>query len=137
MSTTHPIRRGKKYKRLLLGLVAVGVVAFVGGIAIDQYLAGLVVYAVGALGAIAITLYGQFSDSITFLDERDRQFHEQASHTTISLVSNVGLPTIVVLYLLDATGRYAISPTVWGGIVTLSGFYLLWGGVYLYYRYRG
>jgi len=132
-----PIQRGQKYKRLMLGLVAIGVVAFLGGMAIDQYLAGLIVYAVGALGAIVITLYAQFSDSITFLDERDQRLHERASHATVSVVSNVGLPTIVVLYLLDATGRYAIPSTVWGGILTLSAFYLLWGVVYVYYRYQG
>lgn len=120
----------------MLGLVAVGVVALFVGIEIDRRLAGLIVYAVGALGALAVTLYAQFSDSITFMDERDRRLHERASNVTVSVVSYVGLPTIVALYLLDATGRYAIPPTVWGGIYALSAFYLLWGVVYLGLRYR-
>jgi uncharacterized membrane protein len=136
MTQDHPVRRGQKYKRLLLGLVAVGVVALIGGMVIDQHLAGLVVYAVGALGALAVTLYGQFSDSITFMDERDQRLHERASNATVSVVSYVGLPTVVALYLLDATGRFEIGPALWGGIWTLSGFYLLWGVVYLGLRYR-
>lgn len=136
MTQEHPVRRGQKYKRLLLGLVAVGVLALFVGVGMDQRLAGLVVYAVGALGTLIVTLYAQFSDSVTFLDERDQRLHERASNTTISVVSYVGLPTIVVLYLLDATGRYVIPPIVWGGIYALSGFYLLWGVVYLGFRYR-
>ena len=136
MTQDHPIRRGQTYKRLMLGLVAVGVVALFVGIGIGQQLAGLVVYALGALGALVVTLYAQFSESVTFLDERDQRLHERASNATVSVVSYVGLPTIVVLYLLDATGRYVIPPMVWGGIYALSAFYLLWGVVYLGLRYR-
>ncbi|AQL41832.1 hypothetical protein BV210_03480 [Halorientalis sp. IM1011] len=136
MTPTHPIRRGQKYKRVMLGFVAIGVLAFFAGMLIDQYLAGLIVYAVGAMGALVVTVYAEFSDAITFLDERDQRLHERASHATVSAVSYVALPIIVALYLLDAIGQYDIPPVVWGGIWVLSAFYLLWGAVYTVYRYR-
>ncbi|WP_246987515.1 DUF2178 domain-containing protein [Halorientalis marina] len=135
MSSTHPVRKGQRYKRLLLGLVAFGVVALFVGIGIVQNFAGLVVYA-AALGATGLTLYGQFSESITFSDERERRLNERASNAVVSLFSYVGLPTVVVLYLLDATGRYVVGPTVWGAIYAFSAFYLLWNAVYVAFRVR-
>jgi uncharacterized membrane protein len=135
-SSTHPVRKGQRYKRLLLGLVGFGVVALFVGIGIGQNFAGLVVYAAAALGATGLTLYGQFSESVTLLDERDRRLHERASNAVVSLFSYVGLPTVVVLYLLDATGRYVIGPTVWGAIYAFSAFFLLWGAVYMVFRLR-
>lgn len=136
MTATHPARRGQQYKRALLGLVAVGVVAIFVGAEVDQYLAGLVVYGVAAVGAVGLCLYAQFSDAVTFLDERDRRLHERASHTAVSVVSYVGVPSIVALYLLDATGRFEIPPAAEGAIWAFSAFYLAWGAVYLAYRYR-
>lgn len=136
MTTTHPARRGQQYKRALLALVAIGVVAVFVGAEVDRYLAGLVVYAVAAVGAVGLCLYAQFSDTVTFLDERDRRLHERASHTVVSLLSYVGVPAIVGLSLLDATRRFEIPPAAEGAIWTFSGFYLAWGVVYLAYRYR-
>ena len=136
MSSTHPIEKGQRYKRFLFGLVAVGVVALFVGIEVGQNFAGLVVYSVASFGVVALSLYGQFSDSVTYFDERDQELNERASHIAVSLVSYIGLPTIVVLYLLDATGRFVIGPTVWGAIFAFSGFYLLWGALYTAVRFR-
>jgi len=136
MSPTHPVRKGQQYKRALLGLVAIGVVAMFVGVEVGRNFAGLVVYSVAALGAVALTLYGQFSDSVTLMDERDRRLHERASNAVVSLFSYVGVPTVVALYLLDATGRFVIGPTIWGAIYGFSAFYLLWGVVYVAFRLR-
>jgi|APHM01.1.fsa_nt_gi hypothetical protein len=136
MTTIHPARRGQQYKRALLALVAVGVVAVVVGAEVDQHLAGPVVYAVAAVGAVRVCLYAQFSDGMSFLDERDLRLHQRASHTVVSLASYVGMPSIVALFLLDATGRLEIPPAGEGAIWAFSVFYLAWGGVYLAYRHR-
>jgi uncharacterized membrane protein len=136
MTATHPANRGQHYKRLTIVLVAIGMASLLIGIEIGRNLAGLVGYAVCVLGILVVTLYGQFSDSVTLMDERERRLHERASNATVSLVSYVGLPSVVTLYLLDATGRYVIGPTLWGTIWALSAFYLLWGGVYTLFRLR-
>jgi len=120
----------------MLGLVVIGVASLFVGIETERRLAGLSVYALTALATLALTLYGQASDRVTMLDERDRRLHERASHTVVSVVSYAGLPAVVALYLLDATGRYIIGPTVWGVIYGFSAFYLVWGVVYLYHRSR-
>ena len=104
MTTTHPARRGQQYKRALLALVAVGVVAVFVGAEVDQYLAGLVVYAVAATGAVALCLYARFSDGITFLDERDRRLPPRRSHPPPPPGPFLGGPSQIALFLLLAHG---------------------------------
>lgn len=136
MTHDHPIQRGKRYNRIIVAVFAVGVVAFFVGMALDRYLAGLVVYAVAGLSGIAALLYLRFASSVQLGDERDRRLHERTSGTVLTLLTYVGLPSIIGLYLLDATDTYVIGPTLWGAIFAYAGLYLVWGVVYTIYRYQ-
>jgi len=135
-TTTHPVQEGQRYRRMLLGLYAVAVVGFGAGVLLDQFLAGLVVYSLGALGGVVATLYLEFWSPVQLLDERDRRVHERASHAVVNLFAYVGLPTFVGLFLLDATGTYAFGPTASGVLYAFSGFYLVWGAAYVVLRRR-
>lgn len=136
MPTEHPIQRGQRYNRIIMAVFGVGVLAFFVGMAIDQTAAGLVVYAVSGVVGVVATLYLQFVSSTKLGDERDRRLHERTSGTVSSVVAYVGLPAVIGLYLADEFTAYTISSTLWGAIYALSALYLLWGVVYLGYRYR-
>lgn len=130
MTTTHPIREGQRYNRIVLAVFAVGIVGFFVGMLIDRTFVGVAVYAVACLSGIAALLYLQFVSSVRLADEREQRLHERASGAVVMIVAYAGLPVIVCLYLLETGGSYSIPPVVWGGIFTLSGVYLLWGAAY-------
>jgi hypothetical protein len=136
MTPEHPIRRGQRYNRIIMAVFGVGILAFFAGMLADQYLAGLVVYAIACLSGIGALLYFQFVSSVELGDERDRRLHNRTSGTVITVAAFVGLPIVIGLYLADATQYYTISPTVWGAIFAFAGLYLLWGAVYTVYRYQ-
>ena len=136
MTETPPIRKGQRYRRLVLGVFALGIVALLGGMVVDQTLAGLVVYAAAAAAGILATLYLDYGTAIPLYDEREIRLYERASHATINLLAYVGLPIVIGIYLLDATGQYDIGPTLAGVIYAYSALGLLWGAVYLVYRLR-
>ncbi|WP_335999634.1 DUF2178 domain-containing protein [Halorientalis halophila] len=136
MSTTHPIQRGQKYKRAILGLFAVAFAGFIAGLVLDQMVAGLAVYGVAAVAGVALTLYVQFGSSVRLLDEREQRIEERASHAVINLFAYVGVPTFATLFLLEATGYYEFGPTVSGVLYAFSAIYLVWGLLFTLLRYR-
>jgi hypothetical protein len=119
-----------------MAVFAVGIASFFVGMLLDRTLAGLVVYAVACLGGVAALLYLQFATSVQLSDEREQRLHERASGAVVGIVTYVGLPVIIGLYLLDNLGYYTIPPVVWGAIYAFSGFFLLWGVVYTVVRYN-
>jgi uncharacterized membrane protein len=138
MSTTNsnPVQRGRTYRRLTIGLVAVGCAVLWGGMSIGQTLPGLVVYAATAVGAVGITLYGQFSDEVSLGDEREAQLERRASHLVFQLFGYLGLFAFIALFLLDATGRMAFPPMAEPLLYAFSIISLTWGLVYAGYRLR-
>jgi len=136
MTPDHPIQRGQRYNRIIMVVFAVGVLAFFVGMAVDQTLAGLVVYAVAGLTGVAALLYLRFVSSAQLADERDRRLHERTSGTVVGIFAYVGLPVVIGLYLLDGFTSYTISSTIWGAIYAYAALFLTWGAVYTVYRYR-
>ena len=130
------MQKGQRYNRIVTAVFAVGVLSFFVGVALDQYVAGLVVYSVAGLSGVAALLYLRFVSPVRLADERQQRLHERASGTLVTLVAMVGLPVVIGLYLFDATGYYAISPFLWGVISGFSGLFVLWGGIYTVLRYR-
>lgn len=131
MNATHSIQRGQRYRRLIMGGMAVGVVAFLAGMLLDQVLAGLVVYAVAGVGGVAALLYLRFLSPVELTDERQVRLQERASNAVVCLFAYAGVPVWIGVFLLDATGHYEIGPTVAGSLYTFGTFYLVLGAVYL------
>lgn len=137
MTSTTSLERGRRYRRLVLGLVAVGVVGLLAATAVDQAPVGVAVYVLAVAGALGATVYGQLSDGVTLGDERSRQLERQASDLTIKLFGYLGLFAFVGVMILDTIGAYTVSTTVgilWQayGVIALT-----WGAIYVVLRYRG
>lgn len=132
MNSTHSIQRGQRYRRLIVGGMLAGVVAFLfAGVVLDQVLAGLVVYAVAGVGGIVALLYFQFASSVRLVDERQVRLQERASNVVLRLFAYVGIPVWIAVFLLEATGHYEIGPTVAGSLYTFSAIYLVLLAVYV------
>ena len=136
MTETPPIQKGQRYNRIITAVFAIGVLSFFVGMALNRYVVGLVVYSVACLSGIAALLYLRFASPVRLADERQQRLHERTSGAFVTLVAMVGLPTVIGLYLFDATEYYTISPFLCGAISGVSGLYLLWGVIYGIYRYR-
>ncbi|WP_435077537.1 DUF2178 domain-containing protein [Halococcus sp. AFM35] len=136
MTTARPIQRGKRYRRLINGLFAVGIVSLLAGMLIEQTLAGLVVYTVAVLGAIGTTTVLQYRSSVSLQDERERELGRRASSITFQLFGYLGLFTFIALFLLDATGRYPMNETAVTLLYAYAVICLTWGAIYTALRYR-
>lgn len=137
MTTTNPVRRGQRYRRLITGVFGVAIAGYVAGVLVGETLLGLVVYAVAALVGIGACLFVQFGSSVSLLDERQRRLHERASHAVVNVLVYVGVPAWIAVFLADATGQYTIGPTVAGALYAFSAFAIAWGVAYTIVRYRG
>jgi uncharacterized membrane protein len=135
-TTTSPVQRGKRYRRLIYGLLTVAIVSLLIGILLEQFFAGLVVYAVTGVGAIVLTFYLQYYSSVSLEDERERELGRHASNITFQLFGYLGLFAFVTLFFLDALGRYSLDGTVMTLLYAYAVVYLTWGGVYIVLRYR-
>lgn len=137
MTSTTALERGKRYRRLVLGLVAVGVLALLGATVIDQAPVGVAVYVLAVAGALGATVYGQLSDGVTLGDERSQRLERQASDLTFKLFGYLGLFAFVGVMILDTIGSYTVSSTV-GTLWTAYGaIAITWGVIYTVLRYRG
>lgn len=136
MTTTEPIRDGRRYRRLILGLVTVGVAGLLVGMGVQRTLAGLVVYALAVVGAFGTLLYARLGSSVALQDEREAALERRASHVTIQLFGYLGLFAFVALFLLDATGARALGAAEETLLYAYAAISLTWGAVYLWLRYR-
>jgi uncharacterized membrane protein len=131
-----PVQRGRRYRRSIIGLAAVGVAALLVGMAVGESLAGLVVYALAVVGMFGILAYAQVSDSVALGDERENRLERRASHLTFQLFGYAGLCVFVAMFLLDAVGRYEFGGAAEPLLYAFSVVSLTWGGIYLLLRYR-
>lgn len=136
MTTTHSIQRGKRYRRLIYGLIAFGVISLLGGMALDRSLAGLVVYAIAVVVAVGTIVYVRFWSPISLADERECELERRASYLTVQLFGFLGLFAFIALLLLDATGYRPLGATAETLLYAYAGITLTWGAIYVALRYR-
>jgi uncharacterized membrane protein len=136
MTTTRPIQKGQKYRRMIHGLFAIGIVSLLGGMVVERALAGLVVYTTTVLGGIVATVFLQYRSSVSLQDERERELGRRASSITFQLFGYLGLFGFIALFLLDATGRYSLSGQVVALLYAYAVICLTWGAIYTTLRYR-
>ncbi|WP_313692635.1 DUF2178 domain-containing protein [Halorarum halobium] len=136
MTTTRPIQSGRRYRRIIYALIGVGIASLLGGMFLDYSLAGLVVYAVTAVGALALTLFLQFGSEIELQDEREREIGRRASDVTFQLFGYLGLVVFVAMFLLEATSQYTMTARAETLLYAYAVICLTWGGIYVVFRYR-
>lgn len=136
MTSIHPIQQGKRYRRLIYGLIALGIVSLWAGMAIDRSFVGLVVYAVAVVTAFGMLMYVRFRSPISLADEREHELEKRASHVTVQLFGYIGLFAFIALFLLDATGRYVLGTVETTLLYAYAAITLTWGAIYVALRYR-
>lgn len=136
MTSIHPIQQGKRYRRLIYGLIVLGIVSLWAGMAIDRSFVGLVVYAVAVVTAFGMLMYVRFRSPISLADEREHELEKRASHVTVQLFGYIGLFAFIALFLLDATGRYVLGTVETTLLYAYAAITLTWGAIYVALRYR-
>jgi uncharacterized membrane protein len=136
MTETQSVHAGRRYRQLMYGVIVLGVVSLFVSVRVNQYLAGLVVYAAAVVAAFGLYFYVRYSDSLAIADERERTLERRASHLTVQLLGFGSLFAFVALFILDATGRPSIGPTVETLLYTYTVFWVTWGVLRLWLKYR-
>jgi amino acid permease len=117
----------RTYRRVVYGIIGIGILGLLVGIATDRQLAGTVVYLLGAwVGSAIAFLAPRWSDT-RLQDERDYELHNRASGLVMGTTMVVGLSVVPSLYVLDADGHIDIAGALGGSILTLSALFLLYG----------
>jgi len=117
----------RTYRRVVYGIIGIGILGLLVGIATDRQLAGTVVYLLGAwVGSAIAFLAPRWSDT-KLQDERDYELHNRASGLAMGTTMVVGLSVVPPLYVLDADGYIDIAGALGGSILTLSALFLLYG----------
>lgn len=126
------LAKRRRYRRLMYASSLVGVVGFVVADELGYQLVGLAVYWVGILAFVGIWK----GTAIELFDERDVDLERRTSLLTLKIAGVVGVLWMSVMVVLNATTTVDIPERVWGGFLTLSGLFVLYGAVYLILRYR-
>lgn len=126
------LAKRRRYRRLMYASILVGVVGFVVADELGYQLIGLAVYWVGILAFVGIWK----RTAIELFDERDVDLERRTSLLTLKISGVVGVLWMSVLVVLNASTTVDIPERVWGGFLTLSGLFVLYGAVYLFLRYR-
>jgi len=126
------LAKRRRYRRLMYASILVGVVGFVVADELGYQLVGLAVYWVGILAFVGIWK----GTAIALFDERDVDLERRTSLLTLKIAGGLGVLWMSVLVVLNATTTVDIPDRVWGGFLTLSGLFVLYGAVYLILRYR-
>lgn len=131
-STEHRIETRRRYKRLMFGCLAVGIVGLLIGSFLDLHLTGVLIYWAGFFGMLGVW---QFSP-VTLYDERDTAIERKASDYTLGVFAIAGVLAIPGLVALEAEGILTL-PAAFGGIaLTFVVVFVLYGVIYTVLRQR-
>ena len=131
-STADWLRRRRRYKRLMYGSLAAGIIGLFVGSYLDRFLAGVVVYWAGFVGMIGIW---QFSP-VELYDERDTAIERKASDYTLGVFAFVlvlGAPGGIAL---EESGVATLPPAFGGAMWALVAVYAVFGVIYTALRRR-
>lgn len=131
-SPEQRIERRRRYKRLMLGSLAVGILGLVAGSYLDQYLIGVLIYWAGFFGMLGVW---QFSP-VTLYDERDTVLERKASDYTLGVFAFVlvlGAPGGIAL---EEAGLLTLPAAFGGAMWALVAVYAVFGVIYTLLRRR-
>ncbi len=134
--TTTPakqrIDKRQRYKRLMYGSLAVGMVGIVAGSFLGQYLVGVLVYWAGFFGMLAIW---QLSP-VTLYDERDAELERKASDYTLGVLAIAGVLAIPGLVLLESEGVLTLPAAFDGAALLFVAIFAVFAVIYTGLRLR-
>lgn len=123
------LARRRRYRRLMYGVLAVGVFGFIVASELDEPLVAVAVYWGGIAGFVAVW---KRTDT-TLHDERERAIERWASTLTLLIAAIVLVSVGPTLYALEAASVYDPPATIEG---ILFGYALLFGVFAIVYGAR-
>lgn len=126
------LAKQRRYRRLMYGTLLGGVLGFIIAVELGYQLVGLAVYWIGVLAFVGIWK----AASVQLFDERDVSLERSASLLTLKIAGVAGVLWMSTMVVLNTTTTIEIPDRVWGGFLTLSGMFVLYGTIYLVLRYQ-
>lgn len=131
-SGTDRLARTRRYRRLFVGAILVGVLAALAIRTLGYPLLGETVYWAGIVAALAIWL----GTSVPLFDERDVSLERRASHVTISLFAAVLIVGASAARVLPRVTDLTVPAEVAGALYGYVALFATFGAAYLWLRYR-
>ena len=120
------------FRRLMHGLIVIGIVAYLLAMYLDQLVVGTLLYWGCFLGFIAVWQ----GTSLDLYDERDQRLERAAGNTTLGLFAFVVVFGIPGLVLLAEIGLYEAPAVLWGVMYGYASIFIVFGVVYTVTRIR-
>lgn len=114
-----PLAARKRSRRVIWGLVALGCLAYVAGLALDRPYVGVGLYWACGLGFMA---YSATTDAKPY-DERDLDIQAEAAGTTLTVAAVALIAGAPGMAALEAAGAYAAPGWFWGAMFALAGVF--------------
>jgi hypothetical protein len=114
-----PLAARKRSKRIIWGLVALGCLAYIVGLALDRPFAGVGVYWACCLGFMT---YSATTDAKPY-DERDLEIQAKAAGSTLGVAALVLIAGAPGMAALEAADAYAAPGWFWGAMFALAGLF--------------
>ncbi|WP_233255246.1 DUF2178 domain-containing protein [Haloplanus rallus] len=111
----------------MYGVVGIGILGLLVGLATDRHLVGTVLYLLGSwIGGVIAVVAPRWSDQ-QLQDERDDALHNRASGLAMGITMALGIGIVPALYVLEAGGYVDLTGAIGGGILVASALFLLYG----------
>jgi len=114
-----PLAARKRSRRVIWGLVALGCLAFVAGLALDRPLVGVGLYWACCL---AFTAYSATTDAKPY-DERDLEVAGEAAGSTLTVAAFALIAGAPGMAALEAADAYTAPGAFWGAMFALGGVF--------------
>lgn len=115
------------YRRLVYGIAGIGILGLLAGFVVERYLAGAVVYLLGAWIGGGIAFLAPTLTDAHLQDERDFALHNRASGLAMGITMALGLGLLPALYVLDAGEYMDLTGAAGGAVILVSALFLLYG----------
>lgn len=133
-SDSHdPLTARQRSRRIIWGLVAVGCLAFVGGLELGRPLVGVGLYWACGAGFMA---YAAVTDSDPY-DERDLEIQAKAAGSTLTVAAVVLIAGAPGMAALEAANAYAAPSWFWGAMGALAGVFAVFAIGMTYHKRMG
>jgi sterol desaturase/sphingolipid hydroxylase (fatty acid hydroxylase superfamily) len=130
-SDSHdPLAARQRSRRIIWALVAVGSLAFVGGLELGRPLLGVGLYWACGVGFMT---YAAITDSDPY-DERDLEIQAKAAGSTLTVAAVALIAGAPGMAALEAANAYSAPGWFWGAIFALAGVFAVFAIAMTYHK---
>jgi|AntRauTorcE11898_2_1112593.scaffolds.fasta_scaffold02687_5 uncharacterized membrane protein len=117
--SNDPLAARQRSRRIIWGLVAIGCLAFVGGLELGRPLVGVGLYWACCVGFMT---YAAVTDHDPY-DERDLEIQAKAAGSTLTVAAVVLIAGAPGMAALEAANAYTAPGWFWGAMFALAGVF--------------